>query len=501
TDPRFTSQRTWLNSDYLLGQLSLDAAGMQQRIGDGFYEQWLIREQVAQLTGRRYLENYADDEAQYRALMEAGVTLAQDWNLRPGVALSAEQVARLTSDIVWLVEETVRLPDGTYTTALVPKVYLVPREGDLDGNGTLISAESVDLRLEGDLVNSGTIAGRSVVQLSGDNLRNVGGHISGADVLMQARTDLENLGGTIDAQDSLLLSAGRDLTVAGTTQSNYEQAGKSDFSRTNLDRVAGLYVSSPGGTLAVAAGRDVTLTGAEVTNAGAGGQTLISAGRDLTLATVQTSEQENIVADANNYLRMGETREVGTRVQTTGDLILTAGNDLNARAAQISSEAGAVLLNAGNDVNLTAGEETHNFSEAHKHKHSGVLGSTTTTSRYSEEERLALGTSVSGQTVQVRAGNDLILEGGSLVSDQGTVLVAGNDVNILAAQNSYSQSQYEKEKKSGVIQSGAAVTVGKQMQSADSQQSGTYATASTVGSLGGDVTIQAGGDYRQVGSH
>src|SRR5690606_28098234 len=30
---------------------------------------------------------------------------------------------------------------------------------------------------------------------------------------------------------------------------------------------------------------------------------------------------------------------------------------------------------------------------------------------------------------------------------------------------------------------------------------GTYATASTVGSLGGDVTIQAGGDYRQVGSH
>ena len=29
TDPRFTNQRTWLNSDYLLSQLSLDAAGMQ----------------------------------------------------------------------------------------------------------------------------------------------------------------------------------------------------------------------------------------------------------------------------------------------------------------------------------------------------------------------------------------------------------------------------------------------------------------------------------------
>src|SRR5690606_36809690 len=189
---------------------------MQQRIGDGFYEQWLIRGQVAQLTGRRYLENYADDEAQYRALMEAGVTLAQDWNLRPGVALSAEQVARLTSDIVWLVEETVRLPDGTLTTALVPKVYLVPREGDVDDNGTLISAGSGDLRRGVGLGKGGTVAGRSVVQLSGDNLRSLGGRISGGGVLMQARTHLEELGGRIDPQDILLLSAGRNLTVAGT---------------------------------------------------------------------------------------------------------------------------------------------------------------------------------------------------------------------------------------------------------------------------------------------
>src|SRR5690606_12160584 len=166
-----------------------------------------------------------------------------------------------------------------YTTALVPKVYLVPREGDLDGNGTLISAESVDLHLEGDLVNSGTIAGRSVVQLSGDNLRNLGGRISGADVLMQARTDLENLGGRIGAQHSLLLRAGRDLTVASTTHSEQNSGENWSASRTNLDRVAGLYVSNPGGTLVLAAGQDITLAGAEVVNAGACSQTLRSEAR------------------------------------------------------------------------------------------------------------------------------------------------------------------------------------------------------------------------------
>ncbi|MCC9046571.1 hypothetical protein LMH46_11040, partial [Neisseria gonorrhoeae] len=68
----------------------------QKRLGDGFFEQKLIREQVAELTGKRFLADYRSDEAQYQALMSSGATVAQAWNLRPGIALTAEQVARLT---------------------------------------------------------------------------------------------------------------------------------------------------------------------------------------------------------------------------------------------------------------------------------------------------------------------------------------------------------------------------------------------------------------------
>ncbi|MEF9388761.1 S-layer family protein, partial [Ralstonia solanacearum species complex bacterium KE056] len=56
TDPRFASYRTWLSSDYMLTQLRSDPALTQKRLGDGFYEQKLVREQVAQLTGRRFLD-------------------------------------------------------------------------------------------------------------------------------------------------------------------------------------------------------------------------------------------------------------------------------------------------------------------------------------------------------------------------------------------------------------------------------------------------------------
>ena len=82
---------------------------------DGFYEQRLIREQVAQLTGQRFLTGYADDEAQFKALMNSGITVAKQFNLQSGIALSASQIAQLTSDIVWLVQQTVTLPDGTKT--------------------------------------------------------------------------------------------------------------------------------------------------------------------------------------------------------------------------------------------------------------------------------------------------------------------------------------------------------------------------------------------------
>ncbi|MBS0343660.1 MAG: hypothetical protein JSS56_24405, partial [Proteobacteria bacterium] len=93
TDPRFAGYRQWLSSDYLLNNLGLDPLTTQKRIGDGYYEQRLVREQVAYLTGYRFLDGFASDEDQYQALMNAGSTFAQKYNLRPGVALSAEQMA------------------------------------------------------------------------------------------------------------------------------------------------------------------------------------------------------------------------------------------------------------------------------------------------------------------------------------------------------------------------------------------------------------------------
>ena len=517
TDPAFASYRTWLTSDYMLQQLALDPATTQKRLGDGFYEQRLIREQVAQLTGRRFLDGYADDEAQYAGLMNAGVTLARQWNLIPGVALSAEQMAALTTDIVWLVEKEIDLGNGRTERALVPQVYARVQSTDLSPSGALIAANDIDLDLSGDLINQGTIAGRRVVALTAENIRNLGGRIAGESVGLAARTDLANLGGTIEASDTLLASAGRDLTVASTTRTQTNARG----SRTNLDRVAGLYVtgkndgSGSGGTLVASAGNDLTLLAAALINSqptAAGvsasdaasaskGTTLLQAGQDLTLGTVTEASSNHLVWDRRNTRDDAHQSDVGTTIQTTGDLQLVAGHDLSAQAASVTSDTGALRAVAGHDLSITSGTAAEQVDEAHRHKEKGFLSSKTRTTRDTLDSTTALSSTFSGETTALVAGRDMVVKGSNVVATNTTTLTAGRDLAIESATENHAETHYKKTTQSGVFGSGGVgFTIGSKMLSTDQRSTGTSAAASTVGSTSGNVVLAAGETYRQVGS-
>lgn len=89
----------------------------------------------------------------------------------------------------------------------------------------------------------------------------------------------------------------------------------------------------------------------------------------------------------------------------------------------------------------------------------------------------------------------------NIISDTGTVLSAGNNLTIQAATNTSSSSEFKETKESGLMSSGGyGVTIGSLEQSVDQKSHGTTAAASTVGSIGGDVTLVAGNAYKQVGS-
>jgi filamentous hemagglutinin len=499
TDTRFIDRNKWLGSDFMTQSLGLDPSVTQKRLGDGFYEQKLIREQVAQLTGRRFLADYTSDEQEYKALMTSAITYGQTYHLRPGIALTAQQIAQLTSDIVWLVERSVTLPDGSTQKVLVPQLYAKVQPGDLDGSGSLLAGKEVNINLSGDLTNSGTIAGRNVVSLTAENVHNLGGRMSGNAVSVAARQDLNNLGGSISAVKNLSATAGRDLNIQTTTQSTSTQVGSTNFSRTGIDRVAGLYVSGADGTLVASAGRDLNIVAGVVANAGTGATTL-SATNNLNLKTLQTGEQNNITWNADNHLNYGNTQEVGSQVAGGGSVKLSAGNDINARAANVQATS-ALSVNATGSVDIVAGQSTSNLDEAHKITSKGFLSSSTLVTREVKSSTTSQASNFGGATVDIDAGKDIAIRGSNVIGEGATTLTAGKNITIEADQNTSSSSSFRQETKSGLMSGGGlSISYGKQMQSTDGKDTTTMAAASTVGSVGGNVTINAGNQYKQVGS-
>ena len=490
TDPAYTHYRQWLGSDYMLRALGQDPALMHKRLGDGYVEQRLVREQIAQLTGRVRLEGYATEEAQFQALLDAGITFAERFHLTPGVSLSPEMLAQLTSDIVWLEDETVKLPDGTTETVLVPKVYVVVRPGDLDGSGSLIAADTLQLNLSRQLENQGTLAGRRVMQINADTIQNLG-RIEGGEVALRTNGDLVNLGGTIHGKDRVALQAGRDLR---SHSSLYHTSNKDDVnttSRTDILRVAGIYATNPNAQVLLDAARDVELKASQV---GSEGQVVIRAGRDVRLGSLTTNVDERSVVDEWNQIQRRRTSDVGSNVTAKGDVDIVSARETSLHASVLKAD-GDVKINAGKAVRVEAGKSVAYDKVASTQKDSGLLSSSEKRHRYEVETTNALSSVINGKAVSIASGGDVNVVGSRVISEDRTDIDAAGAINIKASENTRIESEARYEKKSGFTASlshgVASIGYGRQTLNATATREASSLTQSEVGSLKGDATLVA----------
>jgi len=499
TDPRFANYKNWVSSDYMLKTLDYDPSVVQKRLGDGFYEQMMVRDQITKLTGKRFLNGYTSDEAQYQTLMDNAVTFAKENQLTIGKELSADQMAKMTSDMVWLVEKEVLLPNGQITHALVPQVYVKSSKDSATSSAdALISGDNIQLDISGDLKNSGTIKASNETKITAENINNLGGSISGNDVNLQARTDINNIGGQIKAVDSLTAAAGHDLNVTTTISTQTSKQGQ----RTNIDNVAGLYVTGDKGTLTANAGNDINLTAAQITNDGKDGTTTIDAKNNLNLGTVKESESNKIVWDSNNKRNDSAITDVGTTIQAKGDITLKAGKDLNAKAATVESDKN-LEVKADRDINITTGEAYTDVDEAHKHKgHSGSgLSSVTISTRDTLAQTTTLATTLSGDSTTVKSGQNLTIKGSNVIATNDVNITAKGNIAITTAEETQDEEHMKQEKKSGLLSGGGfGFTVGTETQKRTVTGQNVNQASSTIGSTKGNVTIESGKDTQITGS-
>ncbi|OKY52980.1 hypothetical protein BSR42_09860, partial [Megasphaera cerevisiae] len=481
TDPAFTNKHAFLSSDYLYEQMKWDPERVPKRLGDGFYEQGLIRDQILNQTGRRYIGDYSDDMTEYKALMDAGVAYARDMGLAPGVTLTKEQAAALTSDMVWLETKTVVI-DGKPQDVIYPRVYLhAGSDITLDAKGSLISANHLVVDTKEAVRNQGVLQGKTVAIQAGslDNM----GRIQGNTITLSSDTDIHQ-GGRITATDAIQLKAKNDITMDNTVQHLVNQ----DV----LDRTAGIAVSGNQGVVILDAGHNVNLAGATLQALGEKGAVVVQAGKDVNLTTQTLTAKKDMTQDSDNYLRTQRQTEVGTAIDAKGGVTMQAGKDIQARAAYLNSDDGTVALKAGNNIELTTGRTKAVDDYGLKHKERGLLSSTTTTIKTHEDHQQVLGTTVTGKTVQLGANQDVNLTAATVAAQDDVTLAAGRNITT-TSDTQYDKSQADtKVKSSGIMGAGLGIMIGTKKVKDTYDGEWKTQVGTTLASTGGNVTISAG---------
>ncbi|WP_338554443.1 hemagglutinin repeat-containing protein [Pantoea agglomerans] len=529
TDERFTSQSKFISSDYLLERVGYDPSQAHKRLGDGFYEQRLVREQVLKLTGRPSI-NGGDVMEQYQDLMNNGTRVAEDFHLVPGVALTPQQIAALQQDIVWLVSETVDTADGPQTV-WVPKVYLAQNTLRLTGAGAVIGGGNLQLSADS-VTNAGNLFADQALSIDSGQFQHLGGDIKAGSIDVQAEsltisTDLQNAlrqatmsaddislsgadirlqGAKLDATDNLSLSARNNLEI-GTAKSSHsgslevisgamgnrtrdglEEAGK------RMAQVSGEWQQAQGselnagGNLLLSAGRDLTLTGSQ---ASASGSARVQAGGDILIGAETTTNTTHLEADSRTSSVSNSRQEDRLLLSTLSGaqgVTLVAGNNLLAEGAQVDSTEGRIGVSAQNVTIKDARASL--VAQDSENKREG------NTRTHREEESVresSTGSTFSGQqgvTVIGREG-DVTVTGSTLHSEQGAVgLQAKQDVVLNTATERESLYSEERSENKGLLNKSSSHSVTRDV------------TTREKGSLlsGESVTVIAGRDLTVTGS-
>ncbi|WP_080422164.1 hemagglutinin repeat-containing protein [Burkholderia ubonensis] len=563
TNPAFTNQKNFISSDYFFQQIGVDLTHIPKRLGDGFYEQQLVRNEITSLTGKAVLGPYTDTQSMYESLMAAGASLSKSLELPLGMSLSPEQVSQLTSNVILM--ET-RVVGGQ--SVLVPVVYLAKASQE-NWHGPLIAANDIDLKNAQTFTNSGTMKAANTLSVEGKQIDNAFGALqSGGLTKLTTTGDVDLTSANVKA-GSLQLDAGKDLIldtatktvkqvndtgatritttlgpqakidVAGNaaivTGGNFQQnAGDlnvggnlgmqvggnwnlgaqrtgehtvvhraNGVSDVDVNHAVGSSVKV-GGVSHIGVGGDLTAKGAQI-DLGQGGTVAVKGDVSLGAASATSTIDSNSSSSSRGRSSAATLHAVNESVTGTtlkgGDTVnIVSGKDITLSGSTISLDKGNANLLAAGDVNVGAATETHEYSSHETHSRSGVLSGTKIASGIDQTTTISSGSTISADGVNIVSGKDINVAGSTIVGTNDVALNATHDVNIKTSQDTTQSSSYYQKQQSGLMTSGLTVSFGNSKLATTDQASSVTNNASAVGSINGNLSISAGNSLHVTGS-
>nr|EGT4340777.1 Contact-dependent inhibition of growth factor CdiA [Cronobacter muytjensii] len=426
TRTSFTNEKQFLGSSYMLGRLNLNPEYDYRFLGDAAFDTRYVSNTLLNQTGNRYLNGVGSDLQQMQYLMDSAAAQQKSLGLQFGVALTRDQIASLDKSILWWESATV---NGE--TVMIPKLYLSPKDVTVN-NGSVIAGNNVSLK-GGDITNSGsTLLARQDLKLDSQNsISNLNDGLmkAGGSLNLSAIGDINNISSAISGKTVALESTDgsiNNITLAEQTSIDARNKHSSVMLKdTTLGSTATISAQD---SLALQAGKNITLTGA---NLASGGDLLMNAWGDIAVNANQVNDAygQSGFRNNTNTSRSSVTYQ-GSSISAGGNLGIKAGDNLRVAASDINAGGNAALA-AGGDLSLDALQTSNNSRSGKKETHSTGLDRTTVSA---------------GDNLTLSAGRDVNAHAAALAAEKNIGIQAGRDVNLEAEATTAGDSYRSKKK-------------------------------------------------------
>ena len=522
TDPNFTNRRNFLSSDYVLSRLKLDPMNIQKRLGDGYYEQQLVMQEIMRQTGKSRLQSGLSAEEQYRQLMDAGISVTKSQSIVLGRGLTEAEQKNLKEDVVLLVSKSVVLPNGKTETVLVPTLYLAPNTKRVEG-GANLQAQSINLSVD-TMHNSGSIVADKDVTLTGNSIHNDNGLIKGNTATVTSNDEVRNTQGTIMANDTVSVYAKKDVVNEGgtITQTNATGSTKVVAGRDVINKGVQYEAGNSKVEWNSSNNRRETITGVDQGRIGGAGQTTVVAGRDVSMEAGIVSSDVNTTVTAGRNVTMkamNATHELeehrfdkgksgGGHSQTTQshDLVKaqsSVGSSIEGKNVSVVAsdtvqlEGSQVLAEdtvkvSGNTVALNTAKANSTVNHVYLDKKKSLLKRESTNAVDDITSTSVTGSTVSGKTVTITSAQDVTGQSAQIMGENTVSIVAGGKVELGADKALTDGSSVYRHKKSGLVGgAGIGFSIGKEKHNIDEANHEEATVRNTIASTKGTVNIKA----------
>ncbi|NML35562.1 hemagglutinin repeat-containing protein, partial [Paraburkholderia antibiotica] len=316
--------------------------------------------------------------------------------------------------------------------------------------------------------------------------------------------NVEQNGGNLNVGGNLGMAVGGNYDI-GTVQTGEQKVvhGANGVSDTNINSATGSTVTV-GGVSQIGVGGNLTATGADISLGGGG---TIAANGDVTLQAAKTTSTVDSNSSGSDHhgsysasLHTSDDTLTATTLNAGNSLTIASGNNINVTGSTINLDQGTATLAAANNVNIGAASATYVDNSQEQHSHSNVVSGKEVSSSSDTTTTLNQGSMISADGVSISSGKDINVAGSTIVGTNDVSLSAVHDVNITTTQDTMQSSSSYEETRTGLGTSGLSVTIGTNKLATTDEASSVTNNASTVGSLNGDLSIQAGNTLHVTGS-